>query len=213
MPHIPRWAFVIDLETTDTLPSAEVLTIGIAAVDAAKMTVIDENLHLAVSLDGQMNRTRSTETIDWWKSIGGDAKAIAWGQVITRQPVMTVLAKVNQFLLNTSSTDSFTVWGNGATFDISILESLFRDAGVTVPWSYRQVRDLRTIYEAAGAVSTEETRKGLTPHIALDDAVEEARRLLLSFKVLGLSAPPKPAAAKATPSRDDDADIDCFGEP
>ena len=42
------------------------------------------------------------------------------------------------------------VWGNGPTFDVSMLEHAFQQAGMTTPWHYRTVRDVRTMAMIAG---------------------------------------------------------------
>lgn len=186
MPPIPRWAFVIDLETTDTRPTAEVLTIGIAVVDTLLGKVLDETCHLVVSLDQQIGRTRSAETLAWWRGIRGKAHEIAFSP--NRLPLKTCLDAVDNFLNSAGALGDSTVWGNGATFDIVIMESLFAAEGRAAPWSYRDIRDLRTIYEAAGVESDDVTSAGLVKHVAVDDAIEEARRLVKALGVLGLRA-------------------------
>jgi hypothetical protein len=41
---------------------------------------------------------------------------------------------------------NFYLWGNGASFDISILESAYYAMKcTTLPWNFRSVRDVRTI--------------------------------------------------------------------
>jgi hypothetical protein len=42
------------------------------------------------------------------------------------------------------------VWGNGPTFDIVMLEAAYKQAGLPVPWSYRAIRDVRTVAMIAG---------------------------------------------------------------
>lgn len=39
------------------------------------------------------------------------------------------------------------VWANGSVFDIGILESLYKQFKIAVPWKYNAVRDARTAYD------------------------------------------------------------------
>jgi hypothetical protein len=77
------------------------------------------------------------------------------------------------------------VWGNGATFDISILEDAYRQLDLEIPWKFWNVRDCRTVkdmYESARGGY--EKKSGGTLHHALDDAKFQAQYICDMWKSL-----------------------------
>lgn len=71
-------------------------------------------------------------------------------------------------------------WGNGSTFDITIIENLLRQYNVDPPWMFWNVMDLRTFrkYVAGGA----KVVKLGVDHNALDDAVSQAMYVMEYIK-------------------------------
>ena len=71
------------------------------------------------------------------------------------------------------------IWGNGAAFDISILESAYWNTERTIPWTPWKVQCYRTVLNLVG-VSNAKIRKAEsdTHHNALDDAMSQTRTLL-----------------------------------
>lgn len=64
------------------------------------------------------------------------------------------------------------LWANGGDFDFPVLVNLLESAGLSVPWSYRCVRDLRTL------VNMMKTDKPAgANHSALQDALTQAQWL------------------------------------
>lgn len=179
MPH----AIVIDIETLDTAPTAQVLTIGHAVVDLDNLAIVAHG-EAALSADEQPSRTRSPETQKWWSLQSEDARRASF-EPAYRYLAMEVFG-INGYLLQLSGAyPDATWWGHGASFDLVIIESLARDLGYKVPWTYRQHRDLRTLYELAGGTKPSyEGYEGckLTPHIAEDDAIAEALAMIEAMR-------------------------------
>lgn len=80
---------------------------------------------------------------------------------------------------------TYQIWARGPQYDVVAIESLIRACGLTVPWKYDMVRDLRTVMSEAGLDREAIPFKtGLIPHHALSDCrhqmacLYEARRLL-----------------------------------
>ena len=69
--------------------------------------------------------------------------------------------------------DGCKPWGNGSNFDLTILESLFDDYRISIPWNFRNIRDLRTFKEYVYDGS--QTERVGTYHNALDDAIYQAQ--------------------------------------
>ena len=64
------------------------------------------------------------------------------------------------------------VWGNGSTFDISIMENILNMYRIKLPWSYNGVMDLRTFRRFIARGATVENLG--VAHNALDDAKSQA---------------------------------------
>ena len=61
---------------------------------------------------------------------------------------------------------------NGASFDIVVAETAWRQLGMRIPWPFYTVRDTRTLYEVAG-VSLKDGGHSTT-HKAVEDAERQA---------------------------------------
>lgn len=75
-------------------------------------------------------------------------------------------------LINTDT----IVWCKSPDFDIAILKRIFRGLGLDVPWSYKNVRDYRTISETFGWLA--EYIPEHPSHDALNDALNQAGHLI-----------------------------------
>lgn len=180
---LPRWGFVLDIETTDTLPTTKVLSIGCVAIDLAQRRICDVFYSL-LSFQPQIFRSQSDETMAWWKRQNDRAFFDAF-RAESRDTPTKALMGLGNFISMRSEPGDRTVWGYGASFDVVILEDLFRETDVEIPWTYRQHRDLRTLYELAGVKpSDRHWTPDLSQHIARDDAFVEATVMLEAFTVL-----------------------------
>jgi exodeoxyribonuclease VIII len=78
------------------------------------------------------------------------------------------------------------MWGNGATFDISMLEDAYRQYEIEIPWKFWNVRDCRTVldmYESIrGGFNKTVNRQGA--HNALDDAKFQAQYITMMWSRL-----------------------------
>lgn len=158
---------MLDIETLDTSPSSIVLSIG-AVCDEHP----DNTFEVFLSIDEQVAsyRTLSEGTITWWLTQNETAR--------TQQhdaKRVDVLTAANSFHEWWTAVGGKYVWGNGAAFDVPIVEHLFRGAGHVAPWAFYNVRCYRTL-------------KGLFPnikmptknaHTALGDASNQMQHLLL----------------------------------
>lgn len=186
---LPDLAFVIDIETFDTRPTARIATIGIAAVCLVTGAILN-TAHFLVSAQDQPFRTQSDSTMQWWARQSAETRGFAFGLPGARLAVSDALIQLAGFILSIAGHPerdqmTFGVWGYGSSFDIVVLESLYADAGIKLPWTFRQHRDLRTLYELAGLKPDAFFDDGETPHIAVDDAKAEARALIAALKSLG----------------------------
>lgn len=178
---------VIDLETLDTKPSAAVIAVGAAAVipDSRKTYLF----YYPVTLDSNLKvgRTINGDTFGWWMRLVAQSPEAAKlmetvslsGEENIHYGLEHMLIKFFDWLHNlVEDKSNLYVWGNGADFDIAILNSAFAGCGLDIPWYYGNVRCLRTLRFVSGFHDKwpdyYDMVKPMVPHHAMYDALAEA---------------------------------------
>lgn len=174
-----RVRFMVDIESLDVGPKAIVTQIGMLAVDMDDPDTIlwAENIFLPMQPQINIERTMSASTLIWWltdskitqeardlfkNNAGDDIEEIA-------SQLRHIERKFNE--LTDYGKLEYEVWARGPQFDIVNVESLFGDFGMTPPWKYSKVRDLRTIMSAAKLNTSDVERpEVLVEHVGLADA-------------------------------------------
>jgi DNA polymerase III epsilon subunit-like protein len=164
-----------DLETLGVDPGCVITQIGACAFDADFPTV--EKQFFSVFVDPQscldMGMTVKWSTIAWWLVQPEAAR----NAMVTKetQHISKALDELRRWIAAVGDPKSIRVWGHGATFDISLLEDAYRRCGISVPWFYRNVRDLRTLRALApdDLVLSAPSAEG-NLHVAVDDAIMQA---------------------------------------
>ena len=156
---------MVDLETLDTKTSATILTLGAVRFDPWTNAPMKE-LYLRVDLDSQdkLGCTVSDDTLNWWSKQNTDVKEEAFDPR-DRIPIHEVM---NQFHALAWGCSHF--WSHGATFDLVIIENIYRQIGKPLPWNFWQLRDTRTLFDLG--VDPEMPQGG--KHDALQDAIRQA---------------------------------------
>jgi hypothetical protein len=168
---------MIDLETMGTNPDAVICCIGAVEFDP-DTGELGREFYERVCWDGcQDGRSLDSETVAWWHEQTVRARAEVLGHARSGRVALCVaLKRFRDWLPDDSS-----VWGNGATFDISILEDAY---GHEAPWKFFRVLDVRTVAELArGLVDKPEMAEG-TPHHALHDAKHQAAYVSTMWQAL-----------------------------
>ena len=184
---------MIDLETMGTLFNAPVLAIGACYFDADTGEIGDRFYGAIDIADACRFGRPSGDTIRWWMGQNDDARKAA---IAGTKPAAEVFEAFEKFLLRNRNA---CPWGNGATFDISILEYAFlKVLNRSAPWKFWNVRDCRTVKAlAAGLPNYPGERQG-THHQAMDDAVFQAQWVSHYWMTLR-GKTPKPVAETVVP--------------
>lgn len=167
---------MIDLETMGTDPSAPIISIGAVFFDK---TGFGEKFYKNLSVEDQIEKGRFPDgpTIKWWMSQSDAAKKVfKEDAVATRQGLYEF---VNFITANCHKT-KVKPWGNGSNFDITMLEDIFKQYKIEIPWIYRNIRDLRTFREFV--YDGKDLKMPGTAHNALDDAVFQACIVIKGMK-------------------------------
>lgn len=160
---------MIDLETLGNRPGSVLLAIGAVCFGGGKLgerfyTRIDPQSCVDVGL--QMD----VSTVMWWLQQSDVARAEICKPGI---PLSAALGQFTAWVL--SETVDAEVWGNGASFDNTLLVEAYRACRLEPPWKFWSDRCYRTV-------------KGLHPHVrlqrsgthhnAMDDAETQALHLM-----------------------------------
>jgi len=155
---------MIDLETMGLRPNAAIVSIGAVIFDPRYGKKAD-GFYTELAWRQQC-RNIDSGTKEWWGKQNPKAKKALSGTAELGEQ----LEELAFWLPNDCK-----VWGNGPTFDISILEDAYIQHDIEIPWKFWNVRDCRTIkdlYESARGGF--DKKSGGTLHNALDDAQYQA---------------------------------------
>lgn len=146
----PRLDIMVDLETLHTDPNATIIQIGVVGFDIRTGKTIQEfNEYANISLNKALNV--SGDTLKFW--LKTNPKLLL--EIITKQEQSsdTIVMKFYNWIKDLQKTYSVYFWGNGLMFDGVLIETAFRNLGLKSPFSYRQMRDVRTLLEFASVKS------------------------------------------------------------
>jgi len=166
---------MIDLETMGTTPGSAIVSIGAVLFDPRYGKVSDKTFYQELDWKDQ-DRLICPDTVKWWKDQSEEARSAQHG-----------LDSLEDSLedLATWLPKDCKVWGNGATFDISMLEDAYLKLGIGIPWKFWNIRDCRTVldmYESKRGGFGKKT--GGVLHNALDDAKYQASYITKMWREL-----------------------------
>ena len=170
---------MVDLETMGKKHNAPIVAIGAVVFDPETGS-IGESFYKVVCLESSVNwgAVIDPSTVIWWLKQSSEARsAIVNDDAI---PLLDALLQFREFVSDNVAGGSkkAQVWGNGASFDNSILRSSYDCIAEDYPWEYWNDRDVRTMVELGQAISFDP--KTTIPfegsrHNALADAIHQAR--------------------------------------
>lgn len=170
---------MVDIETMGKKSNAPIVSIGAVLFDPAT-GILGETFYKVVSLESAVSwgAEIAPSTVIWWLKQSSEARsAIANDDAIKLDDALLMFT---DFVLEnvTGGRKKAQVWGNGATFDNTILRSSFDLACLDCPWDYWNDRDVRTMVELGKSIGF--NPKTAIPfegdrHNALADAQHQAR--------------------------------------
>ena len=158
---------MLDLETMGKRAGCAIVSIGAVEFDINNGG-IGRTFYKVVNLQSCLNVGLfiDASTLYWWLQQSDAAR-----QAICKpaDSIQTVLEELRSFL---ACLGDFQIWGDGARFDIGILEAAYFaiGRGETLPWYFRNERDVRTLVSFDPAVKFEIPFTG-TIHNPIDDCV------------------------------------------
>lgn len=166
-----KWV-MFDLETLGLDDDSVIVSIG-----AARFNEVDEprdKMALLLDMKEQQRRGRQIQigTLMWWMEQNEAARR--WNfDSMNRYPVDVALRAFVTFCQGSS-----LYWCRGATFDPILLEHLFKQYGMAVPWKYNQIHDVRSLDELTDGF---EEPAGSVAHKPLDDCLMQIAQVQRVF--------------------------------
>ncbi len=173
--------YSIDIETFGTKTNAPVVSIGACHFDIDNGDTIST---FEVNCLPTKNSVYDLDTVMWWLKQDEDPRKQLTDGYENSITMFDALLSLNTYLTDNACTVS--PWGNGATFDISILEFNYESENINIPWDFWNIRDMRTIVSTAQCIGFDKKsiiREG-TYHSALDDAIYQAKVISAAHNVL-----------------------------
>lgn len=169
---------MVDLETLGTTADAVILSIGAVKFSLRMGTIEEEGFYRSISIESNLNLRRriSEDTLLWWFKQPAAAQAVFHE---AKETLPTALRELSDWI----GTDEYTVWSNGADFDIPMLSHAFTQTQIEIPWSFWNSRCFRTYKNLPGAKNIRAAAKG-TKHNALSDAYQQAQTLIAIHSAL-----------------------------
>lgn len=179
---------MVDLETLGTFMNAPIITVGACFFDP--MTgEIGNKFYRKIDIEDSMRfGSPSGSTLKFWLK---EEKAAQLELANGKDLLADVLRDLSKFY---NQGKDAAIWGNGPTFDITILEYAYSKClGEKPPWPFWNVRDVRTVVQLAEGLVTKPAAftKGGTAHNALDDCIFQVGYVSKMWQALR----GKPAAA------------------
>lgn len=163
----------IDLETLSTSTNAVITQIGLCAFDSDSGTWRSTSTKIAVDPQDciQYGMDVSWSTIAWWLKQSEAARI-----PLAEQAGVSLWDAMRDAVsfINLHCYDGFFPWGHGATFDVVLMENAFRKVKLQCPWSYRNVRDVRTLLNLRPCTHVQKVSPRIE-HDAQCDAEAQAR--------------------------------------
>jgi hypothetical protein len=156
---------MVDMETMAVTPDAVVLTLGAVHFNPYG-NGIGEKLYFRVNIDDQdaLGRSVDPSTLEWWGKQDPAIMEEAFSEK-DRIPLVEAMDKFHKFAWGCSH-----FWSHGATFDLVMLENIYRQINKPLPWNYWQLRDTRTLFDLGYDPDMPKGGK----HDALQDAIRQA---------------------------------------
>ena len=148
---------MIDIETLGIEDNAVILSVGVVVFNCEGDL---DGLYIELPAQPQMDkgRTVTASTLKWWMSQDTEMP------LKNESDIMSGVHKLHKYF-TLAYEQGLPVWAHGTTFDITKLQSLFKDFGYDTPWNFWDIRDCRTIVSLWPELRTEANN-----HNALDDA-------------------------------------------
>ena len=168
---------MIDLETLSTRANATIVSIGAVKFNLQDGVLDTFYINVDAKSCKEFGLHVSKDTVKWWSEQKPEAlKAL----MVDPKPLDVALEKFIEWI----GPKEIMIWGNGASFDVTILEEAMSAIGIKkYPWFHWNIMCFRTVMNLMG-LRNSDIRKAENDlhHHALDDAMSQTNTLLRILK-------------------------------
>ena len=156
---------MLDMETMAVSPNAVVLSLGAVHFNPYGNGYGDK-IYFKIDLDDKdkLNREIDPKTLEWWSK----QDPAIMEEAFSEEGRISLVDAMDQFHKFAWGCSAF--WSHGATFDLVIIENIYRQLGKNLPWQYWQLRDTRTLFDLGFNPDMPQGSK----HDALQDAIRQS---------------------------------------
>lgn len=170
---------MIDLETLGTSKNALILSFAAVRFDIETgQRLSSVQFKIDPESCEKVGLKIDASTVFWWLRQKKEAQIMLVEAV--RTPLEEALMTLHLFINRVENT---CVWGNGATFDLSILANAYEACGLPVPWAFFNERDVRTLVSLNPQIKYDTKFMGV-PHDALHDCLHQIEYCSKIYKSL-----------------------------
>ena len=167
---------VFDLETLDIQPTGVVLSFGATIFRITDQDsfedLVDRGTNIIFDVASQKERgsTVSEATLEWWTQQSQEAQDAVLNGTVDPAQLRHILSQTFGELPL-----SKTLWYcRGPHFDAAMIDNMGFNFGLPSPWSYKNIRDIRTWFDFHPKFVWGETQKSFVAHNSLHDSAMEA---------------------------------------
>lgn len=165
---------MIDWETLGLKPDAMVLSVGVVIFNADN---ISDQYYANIDCSFLADKfSIDQSTVDWWNKRENHIAKMALND--NARNVKDVASDIVQLF---AMHEVQYLWGNGASFDIPILDHVLETCGLQNPirfYNYRCHRTLKSLYPIVGLIPQPKTK-----HHALEDAIYQVKQCQRALKI------------------------------
>jgi hypothetical protein len=160
-----RKDLMLDLETIAVTPRSTVLIIGCVHFNPFGNGYGD-SLYMRINIDDQdkLHREIDQNTLEWWSKQDNAALQEAFSPD-DRVPLVDAIDRFHKFAWGCNQ-----FWSHGATFDLVIIEDIYRQLNKPLPWNFWNLRCTRTLFDLGLDPDMPKDNK----HNALQDAIRQS---------------------------------------
>ncbi len=129
---------MIDIETLGTTPGSAILSIAVVPFGLHSPV---EHFYEKISQESCIEKGLHIDdaTVKWWDSQNAAAKQEAFSGT---EKIEDVLSRLTLYI---KQLGTVRPWGNGASFDVPLLEAAYIKCGMRAPWAYYNAMCYRTL--------------------------------------------------------------------
>lgn len=176
---------MIDFETLGTVADSVILSIGAVKFDLNSDAIEENGFYTVLSIDSQLaaGRVIDENTLRWWMGQSEDARRVF------SEPTVHLDAALADFhaWFDPELFDKYSVWSNGADFDLPMIQHAFIRGGYEMPWKFWNNRCFRTLKNLPRAKNIKAPANPIKHH-AMFDALTQAKHAQAIWRAINTNS-------------------------